>query len=94
MDKNILLPDGIIYLEYSEKQRMFHFADSENEYYTKDWIKLKAMSIDDAIKFTQFIDKKYVENRNSGIIPEFKIIKLELELFFELKNLNRKLSGR
>lgn len=91
---NTVLPAGIINLDYSEKQRLFHFDYEPEKHRTKSWITLKAMSIEDAIKFCEFMDKKYVNGRTSGILPELSVVKLEMELFFELKNVRRKLAGR
>lgn len=91
---NILLPSGIIYLDYNENQRQFHFDYEPGKYRHKSWVRLMAMSLDDALKFTCFMDKKYVNGRSSGILPEIDIVKLEMELFFKLKNSNRKLAGR
>ena len=92
MDKDNLLPDGIVNLEYSERHRLFHFADNCLKYPL--WVFLKAVSIEDAITFTSFMDKKYVNGRNSGRLPELPIVRLELDLFFELKHNRRKLAGR
>jgi hypothetical protein len=91
---NTLLPAGIVNLDYSEKQRLFHFDYEPQKKNNKDWIKLKAMSVDDAIKFCDFMDKKYVNGRVTGNLPELSVVKLELELFFELKNTRRRLAGR
>jgi len=79
----------IINLEYNQSQRLFHFSDDSIK--KRGWHILKTMDIDDAIYFTDFIDKKYVNNKQSGRIPELDIVKLELELFFKLKNVKRKL---
>lgn len=89
-----MLPIGIINLDYCEKQRAFHFDDEPTKFRTKSWTSLKAMALEDAIKFCEFMDKKYVNSRVSGILPELSVVKLELSLFFELKNIQRKLSGR
>jgi hypothetical protein len=89
-----VLPAGIINLDYSEKQRLFHFDYEPEKHRTKSWITLKAMSLEDAIKFCEFMDKKYVNGRVSGALPELSVVKLEMELFFELKNVRRKLAGR
>ena len=83
---NTMLPEGIINLDYSEKQRLFHFDYNPEKYRTKSWITLKAMLLEDAMKFCEFMDKKYVSGRVSGTLPELSVVKLEMELFFELKN--------
>ena len=88
------LPQGIIYLDYNHKHRLFHFDDNPNDYRRKDWNQLKAMSYNDAIEFCTFMDKKYVDNKKEGILPELSIVKMELDLFFALKTSRRKLSGR
>lgn len=88
------LPEGIVVLDYSEQQRSFHFDISPSQHKSKTWITLKAMSIDDAVSFCNFMDKKYVNGRVTGILPEYTIVKLELDLFFELKKNHRKLAGR
>ena len=87
-----ILPIGIVNLDYSEKQRLFHYAEQKTIH--KTWVSLKAMSLEIAIAFTDFMDKKYVNGRSSGILPELSIVKLELDLFFKLKNINRKLVDR
>ena len=87
-----MLPKDTINLDYSEKQRLFHFDYEQKKYRTKSWITLKTIPLDDAIKFCDFIDKKYVDNRISGILPELSVVKLEMELFFKLKNIHRKLA--
>jgi hypothetical protein len=89
-----LLPAGIVNLDYSEKQRLFHFDYEPQKYRTQSWTTLKAMSLDDAMKFCDFMDKKYVNGRISGTLPELSVVKLEMELFFELKTVRRKLAGR
>ncbi len=52
------------------------------------------MSNDECNEFCEFMDKKYVNGRVTGALPELKIVKLELDLFFELKKSRRKLAGR
>jgi len=89
-----LLPTGIVNLDYSEKQRLFHFDYEPENYKSKSWFTIKAMSLDDAMRFCEFMYKKYVNGRISGTLPELSVVKLELELFFELKNVRRKLAGR
>ena len=86
--------DDICYLDYSEVQRCFHYDFSPEQYRHKDWIKLKAVHISDAIDFCHFMDRKYVKGRASGELPELEVVKLELDLFFKLKNSRRKLAGR
>lgn len=88
-----ILPPGITRLCYSEKQRLFHF-ETGFETEKKGWIPLKCMSIQEAYEFAKFMDKKYVDGRLNGILPEISVIKLELELFFKLKCYRRKLVGR
>ena len=88
------LPEGIIILDYSPKQRQFHFENNPVASKTNDWKQLKAMNYDDAISFSQFMEKKYVDGRDSGILPELSIVKLELELFHQLKTTRRKYEGR
>ena len=51
------LPEGIIILDYSPKQRQFHFENNPVASKTNDWKQLKAMSYDDAIYFSQFMEK-------------------------------------
>jgi hypothetical protein len=88
-------PEDIYRLEYSEKQRLFHFEHKEDKDVRRyGWTWLKIMSIDECISFCQFMDKKYVTGRASGILPELSVVKLELDLFFELKKHGRKLAGR
>lgn len=88
------LPEGIIILDYSERQRLFHFDTEPHKKALPEWIKLKAMDWNDAITFCSFMEKKYVDNRSSGILPELSVVKLELALFFELKATRRKYAGR
>lgn len=84
---NTMLPSEIVNLDYSEKQRLFHFDYAPEKYRSKNWTTLKAMSLEDAMKFCEFMDKKYVNGRASGILPELSVVKLEMQLFFKLKNL-------
>jgi len=88
------LPEGILILDYSEDQRCFHFDNNPDSYREPCWKALKAMSREDAVQFTQFMEKKYVDSRKSGRLPELSVVKLELELFFALKSNRRKLAGR
>ena len=62
-----VLPKGIINLEYSNKQRLFHFDDTPGTYRDRGWVKLKAMSIEDAESFSEGMEKKYVKGRKSRI---------------------------
>lgn len=80
-------------ISYSEKQRLFHFSEHD-EKEAKGWVTLGVASHKDCIAFTEFMDKKYVDGRQSGTLPEFKIVKLEFELYFELLQSRRKLAGR
>ena len=88
------LPEGIVVVDYSESQRCFHFESDPLKHKGNSWIRLKPMSIDDANTFCDFMDRKYVNGRVTGILPEFNIVKLEMDLFFELKKSRRKLAGR
>lgn len=88
------LPEGIIFLDYSERQRLFHFDTEPDKKALPEWVRLKAMDWDDAISFCSFMEKKYVDNRKSGELPELPIVKLELELFAKLKTSRRKYAGR
>lgn len=88
------LPEGIIILDYCPKQRNFHFEDNPERPKHHTWKQLKAMTYDDAVSFCHFMDKKYVDGRDSGILPELSIVKLELELFQQLKTTRRKYAGR
>ncbi len=88
------LPNGIYYLDYSEKQRLFHFDDNQNEHKGKDWVRLKAMSEEDCLEFTNFMDKKYVNDKTFGELPELEVVEIELKLFFLLKSHKRKLVKR
>lgn len=90
---NHILPSGIVTLSYSQRQRLFHF-EIEFETEKKGWVSLKSMTTQDATDFCQSMDKKYVDGRLKGILPELSVIKLELDLFFELKAYRRKLAGR
>lgn len=84
----------IFALEYSDKQRMFHYNSGEMPENTNGYVTLKYMSWHECTDFTKFMDKKYVNGRSTGILPELKVVKLELDLFFSLKNTRRKLAGR
>lgn len=88
------LPEGILILDYSEDQRHFHFDYKPESYREPSWKPLKAMTWEDAVQFTRYMDKKYVDGRKSGRMPELSVVKLELELFFTLKSNRRKLAGR
>lgn len=86
--------DGIYLLEYNEKQRCFHCNCGENIENTFGWVSLRAMSFSECDDFTEFMNKKYVEGRVTGVLPELSVVRLELQLFFELKKHRRKLAGR
>ena len=88
------VPDGIIILEYNQKDRMIHFDCEPQKHRHKYWVSLKAMCVNDAIQFCQYLEKKYVTGRKSGILPELSVVKLEQDLFLELKHTARKLAGR
>lgn len=89
------LPDGIYRLEYNEKQRCFHFeSNQDKDCRYNGWVWLKVISSDDCIAFCEFMNKKYVDGRVTGVLPELSVVKLELYLFFELKKHRRKLAGR
>lgn len=89
------LPNGIYRFEYNEKQRCFHCeTDLDKDCSRTGWVVLKTMSSDECEEFTDFMDKKYIVGRKSGQFPELKVVKLELDLFFELKKSRRKLAGR
>ena len=88
------LPEGIYRLEYNEKQRCFHYDQGQHAEGSFGWIKLKIMSNDECNEFCDFMDKKYVNGRVTGILPELSVVKLELNLFAELKKHRRKLAGR
>ena len=85
---------GIIDLCYSEDQRLFHFATEVNQPAAKDWVILKTVDLTDGEQFFEFMDNKYRKYRKSGEFPELKIVKMELDLFFELKKVRRKLVKR
>lgn len=92
MSDNIL-PYGIYRVEFSSKQRCFHFNRNLNE--KKDgWTSLRIMSNRECMDFADYMDKKYVSGRSSGILPPIYIVKLELDLFLELRAYRRKLAGR
>ena len=88
------LPEGICIVEYNQRQRLFHFNDGNHTENTCGWRSLGSTSIDEAIAFTEFIDKKYAKNRVTGIYPELSVVKLEYELWHKLKDYRRKLAGR
>lgn len=88
-----ILPEHIYQIEYSEKQRLFHW-ERDTEKLCKGWRKLRVMSLDECIEFCTFMDKKYVDGRQSGVLPELSVVELELQLWFELKKSRRKLAGR
>ena len=83
----------IVRLEYSPNQRQFHFADPSD---TKPlrWAEIGYTNISDAIYFVSFMERKYVNGRSSGILPEHGVVALEYALFNELKDTRRKLAGR
>jgi hypothetical protein len=87
------MPEGIYELQYNKRRRLFHFADKQNKRQF-GWVTLKPMSEDDCISFCSFMDKKYVDGRVTGVLPELSIVQLELALFFQLKKYRRKLAGR
>jgi hypothetical protein len=78
-------------LDYSENQRVFHISDKP-EHVHHSWKRLSDMIDEiDAIKFIDFMETKYVKGRTNGQLPSLDIVKLELELFYKLKNVRRKL---
>jgi hypothetical protein len=82
----------IIRLDYSERQRLFHYEDNPKATPYKDWVMLaEKIDLIDAEKFYAFMEKKYCSGRVSGQMPTLDIVKLELQLFFKLKNVKRKL---
>lgn len=90
-----ILPNGIYRLEYNEKARCFHYEDDTDKNFNHTgWVILKTLSEADCIDFCSFMDKKYVNGRISGILPELSIVQLELDLFMELKKYRRQLAGR
>lgn len=88
------LPRGMCRLEYNEKQRCFHYNSGQHDENIWGWVKLRDMSEGDCNTFCDFMDKKYVNGRVTGVLPELAVVKLELSLFFELKTHRRKLAGR
>lgn len=80
-------------LEYSDKQRCFHFAHIE-EGPKRGWVALRILPSDECKTFVFFMYKKYVDGRKTGTLPELKVVDLELQLFAELKDTRRKLAGR
>lgn len=87
-----MVMNEIVRLEYNNKQHLFHFNDTDTA--SKDWVFLDNLSLNDCKDFCEFMDKKYVNGRVSGILPELAVVKLELELFLQLKQHRRKLAGR
>lgn len=79
----MIYPEGRVNLEYSEKQRLFHFTYDPEESKTSDWVSLGIMANVDAILFSELMDKKF----RSGLLPELSVVKLELEVYLELLNL-------
>lgn len=69
----------LIQLEYSEKQGLFHFNTEPEKKAAADWIILSKIYLDDAILFTEYIEKQYKDN-----YPDAHTIKL-LFLEFVLK---------
>ncbi len=88
------LPDNIYRLEYNENQRCFHFDSGNHDENTCNWVNLKIMSNDECNDFCDFMDKKYVNGRVTGMLPELSVVRLELDLFLKLKNNRRKLANR
>ena len=84
---------GIFWLCYSQKQKVFHFEDQSGNL-KKGWAVLRQMCLGDCESFVAFLEKKYVDGRVSGILPELDVVKIELDLFFALKSNKRKLAGR
>lgn len=81
-----------IRLDYSEKQRLFHYESNINAKPYRDWVMITPnIDLIDAEKFFEFMDKKYCKGRVSGQLPTLEIVQLELQLFFKLKNIRRKL---
>ena len=83
---------NIVSLEYSPKQRVFHF--NEQQHTPHAWRKIADMSIQDAMFFVDFMEKKYVNGRATGTLPEIRVVCIECDLFTELKAVRRKLAGR
>lgn len=93
--EHIYFPDGIYRLEYSEKQRCFHFENKEIKDVRKNgWYWLRVMSVQECTDFYVFMFNKYVRGRKTGRLPELDVVKLELELFIKLKSHRRKLANR
>ena len=83
----------IVRLEYSPSQRQFHFAEQSDPRSLR-WAERGDTHISDAIYFVSFMERKYVNGRSSGILPEHAVVALEYALFNELKDTRRKLAGR
>lgn len=79
----MIYPEGRVNLEYSEKQRLFHFSYDPKETKTSDWVSLGIMANVDAILFSELMDKKF----RSDMLPELTVIKFELAVYFELLDL-------
>jgi hypothetical protein len=71
-----------IILEYSEKQRLFNFADTD-EPKAASWVRIKEMKSSKAEAFCNYMDKKYTET-----LPTISTVISELNLF--LKNMQVK----
>ena len=82
----------IVILEYSERQKSFHYnLDLNDNIERASWVKLEKMPLVDAESFCDFMDKKYCKGKHNAQFPPLDIIKLELSLFIKLKAYHRKL---
>lgn len=75
--------EGRVNLEYSDKQRLFHISYDPEESKTNDWVSLGIMTKDNAMLFSELMDKKF----RSDMLPGLAVIKFELAVYFELLNL-------
>lgn len=82
-----LLPDGIVRLEYSKRQGLFHFDNGEHEENTYGWETIDVISEDEASIFCDFMDMKYLDAIKKDRLPGIHIIRTEYELFKKLKAL-------
>jgi hypothetical protein len=75
--------ENLLFLCYSEKQRLFHFEFDKEEVEKPGWTFLGIVKNTDAESFIEFMDDKYIKN-NDGFYPELSVVKDDFELFRKL----------
>jgi hypothetical protein len=72
-------PVGIYVLSYSEKQQLFNLDDRPDVKVTKEWVVLKVIGFDAAVRFIEHIEFMFEEAK----VLKLSLIRRELDLFLE-----------